>query len=72
VDSLLELSKPEIEARADDFLTLHAQDIRLLPGWRADLSKKPLAVLKWVLAQAGIKIASRQFMQAQALLCVLH
>ena len=58
-----EYSAEDIEARMSNYLTLHKYDIAKVFGWRLDQSHQPVAILRWLLQQIGLKLDSRQIMR---------
>lgn len=57
------LTKDEIETRLQTFLDKHRADLTTYMGWRHDQSERPVAILRWMLSQIGVRLESQQIMR---------
>jgi hypothetical protein len=58
--STAELTADEITKRAETFLILNRENLKTFLGWRPDQSHNSVPIVRWVLDQVGVKLASRQ------------
>lgn len=58
------LTADEIGAALSGYIAQNSDHLRHYLGWRNDQSRKPVALLRWILSRVGLRLAGRQVMAA--------